>query len=78
MFNIAGIQNETNSRLLCVEIKANAFCWQLVRSIVGTLVDVGRGVLSPNEIVTMLEAKDRSVTKQLAISQGLTLYEIDY
>ncbi|MFZ1820775.1 MAG: tRNA pseudouridine(38-40) synthase TruA [Acidimicrobiia bacterium] len=78
LFNIAGIQNETNSRLLCVEIKANAFCWQMVRSIVGTLVDVGRGVLSPNEIVTMLEAKDRSVTKQLAISQGLTLYEIDY
>lgn len=78
LFEIGELESDTNSRLMCVEITANAFCWQMVRSITGTLVDVGRGKVAPDQIPVMLDAKDRNVTKQLAPAQGLTLYSIEY
>ena len=78
LFEIAELETDTNSRLMCLEIQANAFCWQMVRSITGTLVDVGRGKVAPSQISEMLDMKDRNVTKQLAPPHGLTLYSIEY
>ncbi len=67
-----------DEHLLRFEISANAFCRQMVRSIVGTLVDVGRGKLTPGEIRSVLAARDRSAAGTVAPPHGLTLWHVDY
>ena len=64
--------------LLRFEIRANAFCHQMVRSIVGTLVDVGMGKLTADEVPAILAARDRQAAGQVAPPQGLTLWEVGY
>ncbi len=68
----------TVGRLLAFEIEANAFCHQMVRSLVGTLVDVGRGRLRPADIPAILGAADRRLASQPAPAHGLTLMAVDY
>jgi tRNA pseudouridine38-40 synthase len=65
-------------RLLRFEIVANAFCHQMVRSIVGTMVEVGLGRRSAGSILDTLRARDRSNAGQLAPPHGLCLYEVGY
>jgi tRNA pseudouridine38-40 synthase len=60
------------------EIRANAFCHQMVRSIVGTLVDVGAGKASPGDVRGMLLARDREAAGQVAPPYGLALWEVGY
>ncbi|MEZ5248835.1 MAG: tRNA pseudouridine synthase A [Ilumatobacteraceae bacterium] len=67
-----------DARLLRFEIRANAFCHQMVRSIVGTLVDVGSGKLHAGEVRGILLAHDRAAAGQVAPPQGLTLWEVGY
>jgi tRNA pseudouridine38-40 synthase len=64
--------------VLQYEIRGNAFCWQMVRSIVGTLVDVGTGKRRPGELTAILRAKDRAHAGSLAPPQGLCLWEVAY
>jgi tRNA pseudouridine38-40 synthase len=61
-----------------VRFRANAFLHQMVRTIVGTLVRVGEGKLEPQEVRTMLEARERSVLSQPAPARGLTLERVAY
>ena len=56
--------------LLAFEIEANAFCHQMVRSLVGTLVDVGRGRKRPSDILHILRSADRSQASQPAPPAG--------
>lgn len=65
-------------RLLRFEIRATAFCHQMVRSIVGTLVDVGAGRLTPAAMRSILRARNRSAAGQVAPPTGLTLWEVGY
>jgi tRNA pseudouridine38-40 synthase len=64
--------------LLAFEIEANAFCHQMVRSLVGTLVDVGRGRKRPSDILWILRSADRQQAAQPAPPWGLTLMEVRY
>lgn len=64
--------------VLLFEIRANAFCHQMVRSIVGTLVDVGRGKFRPADVSAMLRAKNRAVAGTVAPPHGLSLWEVGY
>ena len=64
--------------LLQFEIAANAFCHQMVRSIVGTLVEVGAGRRSAGSILATLRSRDRSRAGQLAPPHGLCLWEVGY
>lgn len=64
--------------LLRYEIRANAFCWQMVRAIVGTLVDVGSGKKRPGDIMGVLRSRDRQAAGQLAPPRGLCLWEVGY
>ena len=64
--------------LLAFEIEANAFCHQMVRSLVGTLVDVGRARKRPSDILHILRSADRSQASQPAPPQGLTLMAVRY
>jgi tRNA pseudouridine38-40 synthase len=65
-------------RLLTFEIEANAFCHQMVRSLVGTLVDVGRGRNRASDILWILRSADRQQASQPAPPQGLTLTAVRY
>lgn len=64
--------------LLRYEIEAQAFCWQMVRSIVGTLVEIGKGRLRPGDVLAILRARDRARAGRLAPPQGLCLWEVRY
>lgn len=60
------------------EIEASAFCHQMVRSVVGTLVAVGLGRMSAGEVNAALRARDRSRAGDLAPPHGLTLWTVRY
>jgi tRNA pseudouridine38-40 synthase len=64
--------------LLEFRISATAFCHQMVRSIVGLLVDVGRGHRPPGDVAAAIQARDRSRAGQLAPPHGLVLWEVGY
>jgi tRNA pseudouridine38-40 synthase len=64
--------------VLRFEIRASAFCWQMVRSIVGTLVDIGQGRLTAGEIMTIMRSRDRAKAGRIAPPEGLTLWQVDY
>ena len=65
-------------RLLAFEIEANAFCHQMVRSLVGTLVDVGRGRNRASDMLWIMRSADRQRASQPAPPQGLTLTAVRY
>lgn len=60
------------------EIEASSFCHQMVRSVVGTLVDVGRGKRHAGDILSIIRSKDRNQSGELAPPQGLTLWTVRY
>ena len=60
---------------LTFEITANAFLYQMVRNVVGTLLRVGRGELTPEGVVALLEAGDRAAAGPPAPARGLCLVE---
>jgi tRNA pseudouridine38-40 synthase len=64
--------------ILRFEITANAFCHQMIRSVVGTLVDVGLARKHAGEIMGILAGRDRSRASSLAPPQGLCLHEVGY
>lgn len=70
--------SDAGSDVLRFEISANAFCHQMVRSLVGTLVDVGAERLRAGEIRGILAQRDRSAAGGVAPPQGLCLWSVDY
>lgn len=64
--------------LLRFEIRANAFCHQMVRSIVGTLVEVGMGNLHAGDMRSILVQRDRQLAGRVAPAHGLVLWEVGY
>jgi tRNA pseudouridine38-40 synthase len=64
--------------LLVFTIISNRFLRNMVRSIVGTLVDVGSGKLSAKEIIPIIESGCRSHAGPSAPAQGLFLWQIKY
>jgi tRNA pseudouridine38-40 synthase len=64
--------------LLSFEIQANAFCHRMVRSLVGTLVDVGRGRRRASDVLWILRSCDRSQASQPAPPHGLALVGVHY
>jgi tRNA pseudouridine38-40 synthase len=64
--------------VLRYEIQARSFCWQMVRSIVGTLVEVGQGRRRPGDLMGALRAADRSTAAQPAPPNGLCLWDVEY
>jgi tRNA pseudouridine38-40 synthase len=67
-----------DGQLWWFEIAASAFCHQMVRSIVGALVAVGRGRRTPDDVARLLAATSRDGAPNLAPPQGLTLWQVGY
>ncbi len=66
------------TKLFTYEVCADGFLQHMVRNIVGTLLLVGRGRLSPEEIRNILNARDRSRAGPTAPAQGLWLIRVRY
>jgi tRNA pseudouridine38-40 synthase len=64
--------------ILRFEITADRFLHGMVRALVGTMVDVGRGYLTFDEFLKIIDARDRTVAGTSAPAQGLVLESVSY
>ncbi len=67
-----------NDDWVYVEVEGDSFLYNMVRNIVGTLVEVGSGRFGPEKIKEVLEAKDRAAAGPIAPAAGLCLMWIKY
>jgi tRNA pseudouridine38-40 synthase len=75
---IRRLELERQGAALSIEIEATAFLKNMVRILVGTLVDLGRGKIAPEAIARMLATGDRAAGGVTAPPQGLTLLRVIY
>lgn len=69
---------ELGAQLLEIRVKGTGFLKQMVRTIVGTIVEVGRGKIPPEEIAKILESKNRSASGMTAPAYGLFMDRVEY
>ncbi|KPL01701.1 MAG: hypothetical protein AMJ73_10140 [candidate division Zixibacteria bacterium SM1_73] len=69
---------EKSGNELIFKIEADRFLHTMVRSLVGTFVEVGRGYFSVSDFVDAMEAKDRKKAGPTAPACGLYLVEVEY
>jgi tRNA pseudouridine38-40 synthase len=69
---------EQRGELLVFNIEATAFLRHMVRNLVSTLVEVGKGERSPQAFAELLEARDRTKAGKIAPPHGLYLLEVNY
>jgi tRNA pseudouridine38-40 synthase len=59
-------------------VEAGGFLRYMVRTIVGTLIEVGRGRIAPDQVEEIFRRRDRSLAGPTAAARGLTLVRVDY
>jgi tRNA pseudouridine38-40 synthase len=69
---------KVDGKKLRFEIRADRFLHNMVRSIVGTSIDVGKGKINPDDFKAIIEAKDRQKAGTSVPAQGLFLAKITY
>ncbi len=63
---------------LRMEIQADGFLYNMVRIIMGTLLEIGRGNYQPETMMYIIAAQDRSQAGPTVPPQGLYLMEVEY
>jgi tRNA pseudouridine38-40 synthase len=61
-----------------VDVEGDSFLYNMVRNIVGTLIEVARGRWKPGKVLEILQARDRTAAGPLAPAAGLCLMRIEY
>jgi tRNA pseudouridine38-40 synthase len=64
--------------ILIYEVCGSGFLHHMVRNIVGTLMEVGKGKLAPRDVIRILEARDRTLAGPTAPARGLCLVSVEY
>jgi tRNA pseudouridine38-40 synthase len=67
-----------NADLIEIEIKGNSFLWNMIRIICGTLIEVGKGNLKPEDVERILAQKKREEAGPNAPAHALFLKDIEY
>jgi len=75
---LASHWSATDDGVLHYDVRATSFCWQMVRSIVGLLVDVGAGRRRPGDVMAVIRSRNRANATRLAPPEGLVLLEVGY
>lgn len=75
---IQRIELKKTSHAIRIRIQADGFLYHMVRNIVGTLVEVGRGKYPPQQVRKILLAKDRKMAGPTAPATGLCLLNVTY
>ena len=70
--------NESDDGTVSFDVSGNGFLYNMVRIIAGTLMEVGRGKIAPEQIPLILESKDRKNAGPTLPPQGLRLEWIRY
>ena len=79
IFSSAWEQRQTEAgELLVYRVRGNGFLHHMVRNLVGTMIDVGRGSLELKEIPGILAARSRSAAGPTAPARGLFLHSVEY
>jgi tRNA pseudouridine38-40 synthase len=73
-----GWERLDDSPMLRFEVCGSAFCHQMVRSVVGTVVDIGRGRIDGSDLPAIIAARDRSAAGSVAPPAGLVLWAVGY
>ncbi len=74
----SGYRMQEAERFIRIEVEADGFLYNMVRNLVGQLVDVGRGVETPERIGALLGSRDRRLAGPTAPAQGLFLVSVQY
>ena len=69
---------EKKGDLIYIDIEANGFLYNMVRNIVGTLIDVARGKIAPEDVKRILDRRDKRACGPTAAASGLCLIKVDY
>jgi len=72
------IDIQTNADEVIFTVSGNGFLRNMVRIIVGTLLEVGAGHRSVESIRTALQNRDRSLAGKTALARGLCLMRVEY
>lgn len=75
---IEAIQLSRSGAFVVMEVKANAFLHHMVRNLMGSLYEVGRGKRQPQWIAELLKLKDRNAAASTAPPHGLYFVGVDY
>ncbi len=75
---LAASWHEVDPGVLHFEITASSFCHQMVRAVVGTMVEVGRGRRHAGELLDVIRSGDRAAAGVLAPPDGLFLLSVGY
>nr|WP_275984045.1 tRNA pseudouridine(38-40) synthase TruA [Paenibacillus hamazuiensis] len=67
-----------NSTRLYIEITGNGFLYNMVRIIVGTLIEIGEGKRKPGDMEAILKSQNRKMAGPTAMAHGLMLWEVLY
>lgn len=72
------IEEGGDGKLLSLFVTGNGFLHNMVRAIAGTLIDVGRGRFSPEDMRSILESRDRRRAGKTVEGCGLFLVSVEY
>lgn len=75
---IFDLKVEENEKIIKISVSGDGFLYNMVRIIVGTLIEVGRGKILPQHIATIITSKDRKLAGPCVPAKGLLLKEVYY
>ena len=75
---IYSIDIEENAGFIEIRVRGNGFLYNMVRKIVGTLIEVGLGEIDAKNIPSIIESKERVQTGRMADPAGLYLENVDF
>ena len=76
--NIKADEEQENNRLIKIRVNGNGFLYNMVRIIAGTLLEVGKGNVAPEQMEDIIKSADRKEAGPTAPAKGLKLVEIRY
>ena len=71
-------RDTADGSLLAYQVRGEGFLHHMVRNLVGTMLDVGRGYRKPDEIPGMIAARSRAAAGPTAPARGLFLHSVEY